>query len=172
MTETDTRTEAPLEATDERVLLTGFLDFQRDTLAWKCDRLTDEQLRTRSIATANVTLLGLLRHMALVERFWFREVWDGEQFDADLFNRTDDRDEEWNDLAEDTAAAAFDRWRAEIARARAIVAATDLGAVFTRRDTGERVSARWILIHMVEEYARHNGHADLLREAVDGEVGE
>lgn len=169
---TGTRAEAPLESTDERVLLAGFLDFQRDTLFWKTSRLTDEQMRTRSVPTANVTLLGLLRHMAVVERFWFREVWADERFEADMFSRTDDPDEEWNDLASDTGPAAFDRWRAEVARARVAVAATDLDAVFTRRDTGERVSARWILIHMVEEYARHNGHADLLREAVDGEVGE
>ncbi len=90
-----------------------------------------------------------------------------------MYPRTDDPDEEWNDLDSDTGAAAYERWRAEVGRSRAVVAETeDLGAVFTREDTGERVSARWILIHMVEEYARHNGHADLLREAVDGEVGE
>ena len=168
----DTRTEAPLAATDERVLLTGFLDFQRETLRWKCRGLTDEQLRTRSVPTAGVTLLGLLRHMAQVERYWFREVWAAERFEAELFGRTVDPDEDWNDLAEDTGAAALARLWAEIEGARANVAATDLEAVFTRGDTGERVSARWILIHMVEEYARHNGHADLLREAIDGEVGE
>lgn len=168
----DTRTEAPLSATDERVLFAGFLDFQRETLRWKCRDLTDEQLRTGSVPTAGVTLLGLLRHLAQVERYWFREVWAGEKFGAELFGRTEDPDEDWHDLAEDTGAAALARLWAEIERARAIVAATDLDAVFTREDTGERVSARWILIHMVEEYARHNGHADLLREAIDGQVGE
>jgi uncharacterized damage-inducible protein DinB len=168
----DTRTEAPMPATDERVLLGGFIDFQRDTLRWKCQGLADEQLRTRSVPTANVTLLGLLRHMADVERFWFREVWNGEHFATELFSRTDDRDEDWNDLAADTGAAALARLQAEIELARKNVAATDLDAVFTREDTGERVSARWILIHMVEEYSRHNGHADLLREAIDGQVGE
>ena len=173
MTETGTRTEAPLDATDERVLLNGFLDYQRDTLYWKASRLADEQLRTHAVPTSNATLLGLLRHMALVERFWFREVWAGERFEAEMYPRTDDPDEEWNDLDSDTGPAAYERWRAEVERSRAIIAQTeDLGAVFTREDTGERVSARWILIHMVEEYARHNGHADLLREAVDGEVGE
>ncbi len=173
MAETRTRTEAPLDATDERVLLNGFLDYQRDTLTWKSSRLADEQLRTHAVPSSNATLLGLLRHMALVERFWFREVWAGERFEAEMYPRTDDPDEEWNDLDSDTGAAAYERWRAEVGRSRAVVAETeDLGAVFTREDTGERVSARWILIHMVEEYARHNGHADLLREAVDGEVGE
>ena len=173
MTETRTRTEAPLDATDERVLLNGFLDYQRDTLDWKCSRLADAQLSTHAVPTSNATLLGLLRHMALVERFWFREVWAGERFEAEMYTRTDDPDEEWNDLGSDTGVAAYERWRAEIARSRAVVAGTeDLGAVFTREDSGERVSARWILIHMVEEYARHNGHADLLREAIDGEVGE
>ena len=168
----DTRTEAPTPATDERVLLTGFLDFQRSTLEWKCQDLTDEQLRTRAVPTANVSLLGLLRHLADVERFWFREVWGGQVFETAMFNRTDDRDEDWNDLAVDTGATAFARLRAEVELAREIVAATDLEAVFVRRDSGEHVSARWILIHMVEEYARHNGHADLLREALDGQVGE
>ncbi|HWG27512.1 DinB family protein [Actinospica sp.] len=173
MEESRTRTEAPLEATDERVLLTGFLDFQRDTLDWKCSRLADGQLRTHAVPSSNATLLGLLRHLALVERFWFREVWAGERFEAEMYARTDDPDEEWNDLDSDTGVAAYERWRAEIVSSRAVVAGTeDLGAVFTRADTGERVSARWILIHMVEEYARHNGHADLLRESVDGEVGE
>ena len=168
----DTRTEAPLDATDERILFPGFMEFQRGTLLWKCRGLTDEQLRTRSVPTANVTLLGLLRHMAQVERYWFREVWAGERFETELFSRTEDPDEDWNDLAEDTGPAALARLETEIKLASEIVAATDLGAVFTRRDTGERVSARFILIHMVEEYARHNGHADLLREAIDGEVGE
>jgi uncharacterized damage-inducible protein DinB len=168
----DIRTEAPMPATDERVLLTGFIDFQRDTLRWKCQGLAEEQLRARSVPTANVTLLGLLRHLAQVERFWFREVWDGEHFAAELFSRTEDPDEDWNDLAADTGPAALDRLQTQIELARKNVAATDLDAVFTREDTGERVSARWILIHMVEEYARHNGHADLLREAIDGQVGE
>ena len=173
MEETRTRSEAPLEATDERVLFDGFLDFQRDTLDWKVSRLADEQLRTRAVPTANVTLLGLLRHLAEVERFWFREVWAGERFAEQMYTRTDDRDEDWNDLEAETGAAAYQRWRAEVAASRAVVAATEsFDTVFTRADTGERVSARWILIHMVEEYARHNGHADLLREATDGEVGE
>ena len=168
----DTRTEAPLAATDERVLLTGFLDFHRDTLEWKCRELADGQLRSRSVGTANVSLLGLLRHMAQVERYWFREVWAAERFEAELFSRTEDPDEDWNDLAEDTGAAAVVRLRAEIEVARANIAAAELEAVFTRPGSAERVSARWILIHMVEEYSRHNGHADLLREAIDGEVGE
>jgi uncharacterized damage-inducible protein DinB len=168
----DTRTEAPLPATDERILFTGFVDFQRGTLLWKCQGLDDQRLRTRSVPTADITLLGLLRHMAQVERYWFREVWAGERFEAELFSRTDDPDEDWNDLVGDTGAAALDRLETEVKLAREIVAATDLDAVFTRPSTGERVSARWILIHMVEEYARHNGHADLLREAIDGEVGE
>jgi len=172
MEETRTRSEAPLDATDERVLLTGFLDFQRDTLDWKRSRLADEQSRTRAVPTSNASLLGLVRHMAEVERFWFREVWAGEKFEQPMYHRTDDRDEDWNDLEADTGDAAYERWCGEVRRSREIVAASDLDAVFTREDTGERVSARWILIHMVEEYARHNGHADLLREAIDGEVGE
>ncbi|MBR7827396.1 DinB family protein [Actinospica sp. MGRD01-02] len=173
MEETRTRTEVPLDTVDERTLFDGFLDFHRDTLDWKASRLADDQLRAHAVPASNLTLLGMLRHMAEVERFWFREVWAGEKFERGMYDRTDDRDEEWNDLDSDTGPAAYARWRAEVERARAVVAGTpDLDAVFTRGDTGERVSARWILIHMVEEYARHNGHADLLRESLDGEVGE
>ena len=153
----DTRTEAPMPATDERVLLTGFIDFQRDTLRWKCQGLPDEQLRSRSVPTANVTLLGLLRHMAQVERFWFREVWNGEHFAAELFSRTDDRDEDWNDLAADTGPAALTRLQAEIELARENVAATDLTggssidvdfeteAVMNAEDVAERSSALRLL---------------------------
>ena len=173
MEETRTRTEVPLDTVDERTLFTGFLDFHRDTLDWKASRLADEQLRAHVVPASNLTLLGMLRHMAEVERFWFREVWAGEKFETGMYDRTDDRDEEWNDLDADTGPAAYARWRAEVELARAVVAGTpDFDKVITREDTGERVSARWILIHMVEEYARHNGHADLLRESVDGEVGE
>ncbi|HET9171418.1 MAG TPA: DinB family protein [Actinospica sp.] len=173
MEETRTRSEAPLEATDERVLLNGFLDFQRDTLDWKISRLADEQLRTRAVPASNVTLLGLLRHLAEVERYWFREVWAGEPFAKGMYTRTGEPDEDWNDLEADSGAEAYRRWRAEVAASRAVVAGTEsFDTVFSREDSGERVSARWILIHMVEEYARHNGHADLLRESIDGEVGE
>jgi hypothetical protein len=169
----DTRIEPPFAETDERALLTGFLDFHRGTLEWKCAGLTDEQLRTKSVPTADITLLGMLRHLAEVERYWFREVWAAERFETELFSNTDDPDEDWNDLEGDTGAAALDRLHQEIEAGRKIVeAATDFDAIFTRPNRVERVSARWILIHMVEEYARHNGHADLLREAIDGEVGE
>ena len=169
----DTRIEPPFAETDERALLTGFLDFHRGTLEWKCAGLTDEQLRTRSVGTANLTLLGMLRHMADVERYWFRQVWAAEHFETEMFDRTDDPDEDWNDLEADTGEAALARLRQEIEAARKIVEATaDFDLIATRPNRVERVSARWILIHMVEEYARHNGHADLLREAIDGEVGE
>jgi len=169
----DIRTGAPLAATDERELLTGFLEFQRGTLEWKCRGLTDEQLRTKSVAPADVTLLGLLRHMAVVERHWLRTVWAGEAFESGFYG-LGDRDPvlAWQMLEEDTGEDALARWKAEIEQARKNVAAGDLDAVTVRSDTGEDVSARWILIHMVEEYARHNGHADLLRQAVDGQVGE
>jgi uncharacterized damage-inducible protein DinB len=169
----DTRIEPPFAETDERALLTGFLDFHRGTLEWKCAGLTDEQLRTRSVATADITLLGMLRHLAEVERYWFREVWAAERFETALYGNTDDPDEDWNDLGEDTGPAALARLHAEIEAARKIVESTpDFNAVHTRPNRVERVSARWILIHMIEEYSRHNGHADLLREAIDGEVGE
>ncbi len=166
---TTERTEPPLEA-DERDMLTAWLDFHRDTLAWKCDGLTDDQLRQRSVPPSSLSLLGLVRHMAEVERSWFRRVLDGE--DAPPRYYTDaNPDGEFDDVDAADVAEAFAAWRADCERARELVAAApSLDATGERRR--ERFSLRWILVHMIEEYARHNGHADLLRERIDGVVGD
>jgi uncharacterized damage-inducible protein DinB len=163
------RIEPPLEAT-EREMLTGWLDYHRATLAWKCEGLSDAQLRERAVPPSSLSLLGLVRHMAEVERSWFLRVLNGE--DAPFRFFTDESpDGEFDNVGTADVATAFAAWRGDCERARKLVAeAPSLDVTGQRR--GERFSLRWILIHMVEEYARHNGHADLLRERIDGSVGE
>jgi uncharacterized damage-inducible protein DinB len=167
----DYRADPPLAGT-ERATLSAFLDFQRGTLAGKCAGLTDDQLRQRAIAPSGLSLLGLVRHLADVERGWFRQVFSAEDV-PDLYQIADDRDADFNGVDDADVAEAFATWTAECEKARQITAAAaleDLAAQPTRR--GETPSLRWILTHMIEEYARHNGHADLLRERIDGAVGE
>ncbi len=167
---TDTRPEPPAQA-DERTTLTAFLDFQRATLAWKCADLTDEQLRTRAVPPSSMSLLGLVRHLADVERGWFRRTLNGEAAPP-LFYSDDEPDGEFDNVDSADVAEAFTTWEAECAASRDAVAnAADLDASGTNRH-GEEFSLRWILTHMIEEYARHNGHADLLRESIDGATGE
>jgi len=165
----DRRIPAPRTA-DERTTLTAMLQFQRDTLAMKCEGLTAEQLRTRAVAPSGLSLLGLVRHAAEVERGWFRNVINGEDARSPW---TPPGSTDWADFDVDDADAdeAFAVWRAECARARAIVAeAPSLDVTGSVGD--ETYSLRYVLAHMIEEYARHNGHADLLRERIDGTTGE
>jgi uncharacterized damage-inducible protein DinB len=168
----DYRADPPLAGT-ERETLSTFLDFQRGTLAGKCAGLSDDQLRLRAVEPSSMSLLGLVRHLADVERGWFRQVFTAEDV-PDIYQTAGDRDADFNDVDDANVAEAFASWTAECDRARQITAAAasfdDLAARPTRR--GETPSLRWILTHMIEEYARHNGHADLLRERIDGAVGE
>ncbi len=165
----DPRRVEPAFIAGERAMLEAWLEFHRTTLLLKCEGLRDDERKTRPVSTSMLSLHGLVRHMAEVERGWFHRVllrapdlpriWGG--------HRDDDRDlhplvdAEWdNDLA---------TWQAEIAHSR------DAASRHTLDDTGlrhgEPCSLRWIYVHMIEEYARHNGHADLIRELVDGAVG-
>ena len=154
----------------ERATLQGYLDFHRDTLMWKCADLSDEQLRARPLATTNLSLLGLVRHLADVERSWFRRRIAGE--DAPPIFYTDaEPDLDIDPPADADPAADLETWRLEVAACDAAVADRDLDDTFVPRP-GETLSVRWVYVHMIEEYARHNGHADLLREAVDGVTGE
>jgi len=153
----------------EREMLTGWLEHHRGILIWKCEDLTAEQLRRRAVPPSALSLLGLVRHMAEVERAWFQAVFLGEDV-PDLYGGSDaDFDIDQADPAE--AFAAFER---ECTVSREVVAQAasldDLSKLTSER-TGQPFSLRWILSHMVEEYARHNGHADLLRESVDGTTG-
>ncbi|GAA1169847.1 DinB family protein [Ornithinimicrobium humiphilum] len=170
------RPEPPMVAGEAATLL-GFLDFQRATLEWKTRGLDEAGLRT-TLPPSGMTLAGLLKHLAWVEDFWFvhtaggspmPEPWAGVDWDAD-------HDWEWHSALEDDAPALRATWEASVARSRALVdrllVTSGLDGTHTAWGGRAEVTLRWILVHMVEEYARHNGHADLLREAVDGVTGE
>ncbi|MFI5621697.1 DinB family protein [Streptomyces sp. NPDC051567] len=160
----------PVLVGDERATLTSVLQRQRDTLRMKCVGLTAEQLRLRAAPPSALTLLGLVRHLAEVERSWFRNVLNGE--DTPLFlprNEAGERTE--FHVEEADVEQAFRTWDEACARSRAIVEAA--GSLDVTGSSGGRSYAlHYILAHMIEEYARHNGHADLLREAIDGAKGE
>ena len=162
----------PPEYGDERATLIGFLDYHRATLAMKTAGLDADQLARRATPPSTMSLLGLVRHLAEVERGWFRGF-AGESVE-DLYPNPDDRDFDFNGAVADPALVerAFTDWRTEIEHARAIVAGASLDDTYIRPERGDGFSLRWILVHMIEEYARHAGHADLLREAIDGETGE
>jgi uncharacterized damage-inducible protein DinB len=164
----DTRREPP-ETAGERETLQGFLDYHRDTLMWKCADLTPDQLLARPLPTTNLSLLGLVRHLADVERSWFRRRVAGEDAPPIFYTEAEpDLDIDPPPDADPEADLAV--WRAEVAACDAAVAGRDLDDTFVSR-TGT-LSLRWLYAHMIEEYARHNGHADLIREAIDGAVGE
>jgi uncharacterized damage-inducible protein DinB len=160
---------APPLAADERTMLAAWLDFHRDTLAMKCDGLTGRQLRERAVPPSSLSLLGLVRHMAEGEHQWFTMVLGGEQAPYPYYtDDSPDADFDGADVAD--VAEAFTTWRSKCAEARERVAAAASLDVTGRQD-GKEFSLRWIMIHMIEEYARHNGHADLLRQRLDGTVG-
>jgi hypothetical protein len=160
----------PPQVAAERAMLDAWLDYHRDTLALKCDGLAGDQLRQRAVPPSSLSLLGLVRHMAEVERQWFTMVLGGEQ--VSFHYCTDDNpDAEFDDVDGADVAEAFGSWRSECADARRrAAAAPSLDVTATWR--GQEFSLRWIMVHMIEEYARHNGHADLLRERIDGTVGD
>lgn len=175
------RPEPPFTASEAETL-TGFLDFQRATLAWRTEGLDDAALHRRVDGhPSEMTLGGLLKHMAFVEFFWVEvtalgeptsEPWVSVDWDADP-------DWDWHSAAEDSAEDLRALWEEAAERSRRIVgrlvaAGGDAALSATHAAWGgrEQVSLRWILTHMIEEYARHNGHADLLREQIDGQAGE
>ncbi|MEE4590688.1 DinB family protein [Streptomyces sp. DSM 41524] len=156
---------------DERRMLVDVLRAQRATLRLKCSGLGPE-LSLRSVEPSTLSLLGLVRHLAEVERRWFRRVLAGQDPPA-LFSSTADPDGDFDGATDDPGgiAAAWETWRTEVAFAEQFVAeAPDLDVEGDDSWRGT-VSLRWVLIHMIEEYARHNGHADLLRERIDGAIG-
>ena len=151
-------------------MLTVWLDYQRSTLLWKCDSLDGGELVRRTIPPSSLTLLGLVRHMTYVEWHWFAHVFAGEATPPPI-SLEGDVDADFNDLRPSAAPADMDRFFRQCDASRAVVEkADDLDCVAA--STERPVSLRWIMIHMIEEYARHNGHADLLREQIDGSVGE
>jgi uncharacterized damage-inducible protein DinB len=161
------RTDPPYEC-DEWTMLVGWLEYHRATLAQKCEGLTEAQLRLRSVPPSHLSLLGLVRHMAEVELNWFR-FWLGGQEPHPRYEGDADFDQV--DTAD--AAEAFAYWREECEHAREVLARfTSLDEVGAGQQVGAGISVRWTLVHMIEEYARHNGHADLLRETIDGKTGD
>jgi NAD(P)-dependent dehydrogenase (short-subunit alcohol dehydrogenase family) len=157
---------------DERATLTGFLNYQRQTLLLKCAGLSPEQLLERATPPSTLCLLGLVRHLTDVEFGWLQVRFAGAE-DVELYG-SDDADLAVGEADPESVTRAFGLFAEQVARADVLVAGAELGALSARAHpvTGQRYSLRWILCHLIEEYARHNGHADLLREAIDGTVGE
>jgi uncharacterized damage-inducible protein DinB len=165
---TEERTGAPRVA-DERTMLEGWLEWHRGTLAMKCQDLTEEQMRLRAVEPSSLSLLGLVRHMAEVERGWFRRCLAGEDLKP-IWNSKENPVADFDNVEDADLDADMATWRDECANARAVMSGIEsLDYTGTRR--GEDISARWVMVHMIEEYARHNGHADFLRERIDGATG-
>jgi uncharacterized damage-inducible protein DinB len=165
----DTRVTPPLVG-DEREILTAYLDWHRQTFEMKCTGVPPERLSERGIPPSGMSLHGLVRHLAGVERWWFQTQFAGEDVPM-LYYSDDDPGQDFDDLDGDVAEA-MAVWRAECDRSREIVAnASSLDETGTHKATGNPVSLRRVLVHLIAEYARHNGHADLLRERVDGATG-
>ena len=167
---TDDRVGPPLRG-DERETLRAFLDYHRATLAMKCAGLSDEQLRASTSPPSTLSLLGLVRHMAEVERTWFRRVMNAEDVAMVWSDEPNDFQRAY-DATGSTRAEAFAAWEAEVEVSRRVEReAASLEVTAHQARWGEDVSLRLVMVHMIQEYARHNGHADLLREALDGTVG-
>jgi uncharacterized damage-inducible protein DinB len=155
----------------ERQMLQAWLDYERTTLLRKCSGLDAQQLATASVPPSTLTLHGLVRHMTEVERSWFRRRFSA--LDVPALYYTDERpDGDFDDLADADVVADLQAFHQECLAADAAVQSSSLDEAFVHGSTQETLSLRWIYVHMIEEYARHNGHADLLREAIDGVVGE
>ena len=155
---------------DERAMLEGWLEWHRQTLLMKLAGLTPEQLKRASVEPSNLTLLGLLRHMTEVERVWFRTRAAGQDV-HEVYCTDDDPDGDFDNVADADAEANYAAYLAELDGARKAAAGLPLNHEFS---TSRRpaISLRWVYLHMIEEYARHNGHADLIREGIDGVTGE
>ncbi len=158
--------------------LVGFLEYQRATFAWKCAGLSDEQLRV-ALPPSSMTLGGMLKHLAAVEDGWFTEVVGGQPAPEPWASHDpdDEREWEWQSAANDSGDELRGLWSERVERSRTVVAAqlSEGGPDALDRTHPAwlgRVSLRWVLFHMIEEYARHNGHADLIRESIDGHTGE
>ncbi|MCX5145432.1 MULTISPECIES: DinB family protein [unclassified Streptomyces] len=154
-------------------MLADVLGAQRATLELKCAGLEAGALSLRSVEPSTLSLLGLVRHLADMERRWFRQVLAGQEVPA-LFSSQADPDGDFDGAVSgpEAVAAAWEAWREEVAFAESFTAAApDLDVEAEDAAWRGKVSLRWVLIHMIEEYARHNGHADLLRERIDGAIG-
>src|ERR1035437_9635757 len=156
----------------EKAVLAEYLDRYRMTFELKCQGLTAEQLATCSVTPSTMSLLGMIRHLARVEHSWTRRVFEGQIELPQLYRTEEDPDLGFNQAvaADEVVDDAWDTWRGEVAHARAVYTDLDLDAPVDVH--GQEVEARDIVIHLVEEYARHVGHSDLLRECIDGRTGQ
>ncbi|MEU8968265.1 DinB family protein [Streptomyces monashensis] len=170
---TTTERREPGQTAGERAMLEGWLEYHRQTLAAKCEGLTDEQLRTAAVPPSELSLLGLVRHLAECERGWFRKVLTGDD-PGPIYYTAEDEDGDFHVTEADTWQEAYATWQAEIDTARRNAAGFGLDDLSRgkSRFTDTPFNLRWIYTHMIEEYARHNGHADLLRERIDGATGD
>lgn len=169
------RTDVPLNG-DERAMLNAFLDAQRDTLEWKCSGLTPVQLKEAASPPSSLTLLGLLRHLTEVEYFWLEGILLGKGSHLGLYSgqpNPAEGDRAWTDLESHSADDVMHAWKEACETSRRNAASLpDLDAVAAYPWDDQPVTLRWITVHMIREYARHTGHADLLRERIDGATGE
>ena len=156
---------------DERTTLSGFLDDQRKVLAWKCQGLSEAQLKEASVPPSQLTLLGLVRHMAENERSWFRRGLSGEDIGA-IWCTDADPDAEFEGVPGADVAQAFSVWEEECRISRSILKELSSLDVTFGAPTRPAISARHMVNHMIEEYSRHNGHADLIRERLDAATGD
>jgi hypothetical protein len=161
----------PAMVLGEREMLDGWLDYHRATLLTKCADLTDDQLRQASCPPSNLTLLGLVRHLTEVERGWFLRGVSGRAGDRvePLYYSDADPEGDVENLGSAPIPAVFETYRATLSEIRAALRGVDLDHTFANGK--QQCSTRWVYLHMIEEYARHNGHADLIRERIDGAVG-
>jgi uncharacterized damage-inducible protein DinB len=155
----------------ERAALEGWLRFHRETLLSKCAGLDAARLKQPSVPPSNLTLLGLVRHMTDVERSWFRRRFAGERLDPVHFT-AEQPDGDFENIADADAERDYTAYLAECRASDAAAAGHGLDETFVHPRLRTEMDLRWIYLHMIEEYARHNGHADLLRERIDGIVGD
>ncbi len=151
----------------ELACLVSYLEHYRTTLQLKCQGLTTQQLATKAVPPSNISLLGLVRHMARVERSWFRRVIEGHPELPRIY--PDDAGFDLPPLTDAVVADAWASWRTEVGHAREVLARTELDTLVQVRD--EIIEVRDVIVHLIEEYARHCGHADLIREVIDGRTG-
>ena len=171
------RTEQP-RLPGEREALDTALDFQRQTLLMKCAGLDAEQLKRRAIPPSSLSLLGLVRHLAGVERWWFRQNFAGQQL-GDIYSYERTPDAEFDEVDDADPAADLAIYEAEVELARRATAGHDLDETFMRATHAllpgrqpVELNLRWVYVRLIAEYARHNGHADLLRQRIDGATGD
>lgn len=164
------RQAAPTAPRGERQHLIEYLEYYRSALERKCQGLTSEQMGMRSVPPSQISLLGLVRHLARVEHHWFRRVIDGQMTTPRLFNGPDDDAGFAYGSATDTAVeSAWELWRFEVANSRVTLRRVEMHDMV--QVDGQTTEVRDVLLHLVEEYARHLGHADLVRECIDGSTG-